>query len=386
MNNNPLVSIIIPVYNDEKFIRECLDSAVNQTLKNIEIICVNDASTDNSLEIMNEYAKKDSRVRVINRTVNGSALAARKDGVMAARGIFTMFMDQDDNLVPNACETAYNLIVENDVDILWFSFSFNELDEDGELSDIRVYNPYCNEILYSREQIQSFYFIDNDKGGGVCLWNKIYKTELIKLSHSKMETFYCLVPNDVYADFYISYYANKMLGISTEPLYTHYFGRGVEGNSKISLEKFEKICRDSQGISLTRKFLEREKTLEEQEKYLSGWTKHFQNYCFNVCCRRVKTEDLDKAVKILYRYFNDKDNAAEITLNLLTELRNYINWVDELRNWSLEQEKAKEWFLSQIKYKDARIAELEGLLGHVSKLRSLRKIFSKVYKFLTGKK
>jgi len=86
MKNNPLVSIIIPVYNDAEFLRECLDSAVNQTLKDIEIICVNDGSTDDSLEILNEYAEKYKRVRIINKLQNGGTLMARKDGVMAARG------------------------------------------------------------------------------------------------------------------------------------------------------------------------------------------------------------------------------------------------------------------------------------------------------------
>ena len=131
MTKNPLISIVIPVYNDEKFLHESLDSAINQTLKDIEIICVNDASTDESLAIMNEYAAKDSRVRVINRSENGSALMARKDGVAAAKGDFTMFLDGDDAYVPNACETAYNLIVKNDVDILWFSSVWHEVNEDG---------------------------------------------------------------------------------------------------------------------------------------------------------------------------------------------------------------------------------------------------------------
>jgi len=85
-NKNPLVSIIIPVYNDAEFLHESIGSAINQTLKDIEIICVNDASTDNSLEIMNEYAEKDKRVRIINKLQNGGTLMARKDGVMATRG------------------------------------------------------------------------------------------------------------------------------------------------------------------------------------------------------------------------------------------------------------------------------------------------------------
>ena len=203
-NKNTLVSIIIPVYNDAEFLHESLDSAINQTLKNIEIICVNDASTDNSLEILNEYASKDKRVRVINRSENGSALMARKDGVMAAEGDFIMFLDGDDALVPNACETAYNLIIEHDVDILVFSFVIHEYTKDGSYSNTRLYNPPCEEILCSREEIQDCYFIKNKVSSN--LWSKIFKAELLKLVHKKIEEFCFLFENDFYADYYIAYY------------------------------------------------------------------------------------------------------------------------------------------------------------------------------------
>ncbi len=358
MNKNPLVSIIIPVYNDAEFLHESLDSAVNQTLKDIEIICVNDASTDNSLEILNEYAAKDKRVRVINRSENGSALMARKDGVMAAKGDFTMFMDQDDFLIPNACETAYNLIVKNDVDILCFSYNLYEYAEDGSVLNVSVQNPSFNKFLYGREEIQNLYFIDN-KTNSVVLWDKIFKTELLKLAHSKMEVFYCLVPNDFYADYYISYYAKKMLGLSTEPLYNYYFGRGVTGNGIISLEKFEKICMDSQGSKFIRNFLEREGTLKEQEKYLSGWRKFYQRYCCINCCKRVKQEEEEfaQAVKILYRYFNERNDTHEIILNSLRELCNHINWADDL-------EKANEYLLAQIQMNNEKNNDVRKIILH----------------------
>ena len=79
----PKISVIIPVYNVEKYLRECLDSVVNQTLKDIEIICVNDGSTDNSLDILNEFSNKDNRVKIINKT-NGGLSSARNAGMAVA--------------------------------------------------------------------------------------------------------------------------------------------------------------------------------------------------------------------------------------------------------------------------------------------------------------
>ena len=89
------LSVIVPVYNTEKYLRECLDSVINQTLKDIEIICINDGSTDRSLDILKEYAKQDTRIKIINKKNEGAA-AARNDGIRIANGEFVCFMDSDD--------------------------------------------------------------------------------------------------------------------------------------------------------------------------------------------------------------------------------------------------------------------------------------------------
>ena len=114
----PKVSVIIPVYNVEKYLHQCLDSVANQTLKDIEIICVNDCSKDNSLDILNEYAKKDSRIKIINFEENKGPGVARNAALDIAQGEYIMFLDPDDWYELNACETAYNQIVENNNDIV----------------------------------------------------------------------------------------------------------------------------------------------------------------------------------------------------------------------------------------------------------------------------
>ncbi|MDR2600769.1 MAG: glycosyltransferase [Oscillospiraceae bacterium] len=113
------VSVIIPVYNTEKYLRECLDSIVNQTLHDIEIICINDGSTDDSLVILNEYAANDNRFVVISQENRGQG-AARNKGIRAAKGKYIYFIDSDDMLKPNALEKTYNYSVENNLDIVSF--------------------------------------------------------------------------------------------------------------------------------------------------------------------------------------------------------------------------------------------------------------------------
>ena len=109
----PLVSIIIPVYNVEKYLIECLDSCLNQTLQNIEIICIDDASTDNSSKILEEYAQKDSRIILIKQKINKGQGIAKNLGINIATGKYLMFLDSDDWLELNAVELTYNQICRN---------------------------------------------------------------------------------------------------------------------------------------------------------------------------------------------------------------------------------------------------------------------------------
>jgi glycosyltransferase involved in cell wall biosynthesis len=108
------VSIIIPVYNTEKYIRKCLESAINQTLTDIEIICINDGSTDNSLSILYEYAAKDSRIRVFTKTNEGVA-KARNLGLRHARGEYIGFIDSDDFVDEKYFEELYSYGPQYDV-------------------------------------------------------------------------------------------------------------------------------------------------------------------------------------------------------------------------------------------------------------------------------
>lgn len=105
---NRRVSIVIPVYNSSKTLPKCLDSMIAQTYKDLEIICVNDCSKDNSLEIIKEYQLKDSRVKLINHKENMNAGGARNSGIRAATGTYVCFVDNDDWMVPDAVDILVN--------------------------------------------------------------------------------------------------------------------------------------------------------------------------------------------------------------------------------------------------------------------------------------
>lgn len=113
------ISVIIPIYNVDKYLKECLDSLTNQTLKSIEIICINDGSTDKSLEILNEYVNKDNRFILINQENKGQSIA-RNIGVSMAKGEYLYFMDSDDWIESVSLEKLYNTSKSKDLDVLLF--------------------------------------------------------------------------------------------------------------------------------------------------------------------------------------------------------------------------------------------------------------------------
>jgi len=135
----PKVSVIIPVYNVEKYLKEALDSVVNQTLKDIEIICVDDCSLDNCPEILDEYASKDSRVKVIHLEENGGAGRARNIALNIAKGEYIMLLDADDWYSHYACELAYNKIKQNDNDLAFFGMCiYNQNQKKRVVDDSRL--------------------------------------------------------------------------------------------------------------------------------------------------------------------------------------------------------------------------------------------------------
>lgn len=116
---NPKVSVIIPVYNTEKYLREALDSIVNQTLKEIEIITINDGSTDSSLDVLNEYAQKDNRIIVYSQENKGLS-KTRNFGLDNCKGNYIYFFDSDDILSSTALEESYNKSENDNLDICFF--------------------------------------------------------------------------------------------------------------------------------------------------------------------------------------------------------------------------------------------------------------------------
>lgn len=144
MENQALISVIIPVYNVEKYLHECVDSIINQTYKNLEIILVDDGSTDSSGKICDEYAERDNRITVIHKE-NGGLSLARNAGFNMASGDYAYFLDSDDYIVAHALETLAEIAAADSSDIVYFdavSFADSE--------DFKVKQNYIRENIYKK--------------------------------------------------------------------------------------------------------------------------------------------------------------------------------------------------------------------------------------------
>jgi len=151
------VSIIIPVYNVEKYIRECLNSVINQTYKNIEIIVVIDGSLDNSSKIVYEFAKNDDRFKIIDRE-NKGVYQSRIDGIKESTGEYLIFIDSDDTIKENMVEILLNEIISSDTDLVrckWLTKINNKfIEEDIKIDNYnkvlkKDFDPYLYNLLYN---------------------------------------------------------------------------------------------------------------------------------------------------------------------------------------------------------------------------------------------
>lgn len=142
------VSVIIPIYNVEKYIDKCLDSVMNQTLKEIEIVCVNDGSLDGSMEAVRRKAGHDNRIVIVEKE-NGGLSSARNAGLDRAQGEYVLFLDSDDALVPDALELLYTKAADNQLDNIFFGATTVYESRKVKRTNYRRYNQYyCRRCSY----------------------------------------------------------------------------------------------------------------------------------------------------------------------------------------------------------------------------------------------
>lgn len=196
------ISVIVPVYNVEKYLRRCLDSVINQTLKDIEIICVDDGSTDSSFEILKEYAKEDGRIQLIQKE-NGGLSSARNAGIRVAKGEYIGFVDSDDWIDPNFYEKLYAAAKKYDADSACAS----------------IKRPYAsgkvrNKLIFKSEELlktTAEKYKRHDIPAKCYVWNKIYKRSELERQHLTFKE--GVLFEDIYFTIRFLYFSKSMVTV-----------------------------------------------------------------------------------------------------------------------------------------------------------------------------
>lgn len=260
---NTKVSVIVPVCNVKPYLKRCIESLVHQTLSDIEIICVDDCSTDGSDEILREFAREDARIKTIFHRTNMSSSQSRKDAVAVSTGEYIMFLDSDDEFTPDACEIAYHAIKEKKVDMLQFNtqvINCSGVPEARIRLNERILRAYTKSVIEGNIIAECW----ENKKFRFTLWNKIYSGDIVRKAFSYIEDGSFPKAQDLYAFFLIAHFSKSYAGI-TDKLYKYSFGTGVTGKSTLSISHFEVILTEKRVAEALKRFVESQNLVQYNE-------------------------------------------------------------------------------------------------------------------------
>ncbi len=329
----PKISVIIPVYNAKDYLRRCLDSVVNQTLSDIEIICVNDCSADNSLEILNEYAKKYSNIKVIDCKVNGGESRARNIGLDNADGEYLAFVDNDDEIDLDFYEKLYNKAVQTGADIV--------------KADVHIIN-YKGESVKSNlnQKIKENNF--NKLFFTHYWWCAIYKKSLIKDNNIRLIEGYPLGGDVLFLN-------NALLNCNklelVDDAFYHYYRREDSGDSReLTFEKLKSVLDIHEMIvDSTLNSSNFDNFSKDEINYLFVWCLEAAlNRCYRCKSLEALNYSIDKAISIynkINNFINENSNFYKICLDALKAKDK-----EKLKQLYLKYDTNQKMFVANLRY------------------------------------
>ncbi|MBK8846026.1 MAG: glycosyltransferase [Bacteroidetes bacterium] len=366
------VSVIIPVYNTELYLNKCLDSVINQTLKEIEIICINDGSKDSSLDILKAYAKKDDRIIIIDKKNGGQGLA-RNIAIKKATGEYLGFVDSDDWIAHDMFEKMYSSAKNSAADVTICEFKlYNSKTEEiqfPEWTKIQFNSSQDEKSFHWSEDIASTLLINS----GPC--NKIYRTEFVKNINAEFAI------NVLYEDilFVLScILKSKKMSYVREPFYIIRYYRDGSTSTNTGRKQFD--------IFTVFQLLEEViKNISEFKTIKSAFYKYkFSRYFFHYT--EVSAEHKKEFLNRIFKEYDKADDVVKVEL-----LRNFPqlerpdekkNNSNKLSNWYLKFKTPVEQKLQRFNIK-GRYTKLKKTVKHILFSHNLKARFRNAIKKLT---
>ncbi|MCD7873055.1 MAG: glycosyltransferase, partial [Clostridiales bacterium] len=325
--SSPKISVIIPVYNSSEFLSECLNSLLTQTLDNIEIICVDDGSTDNSPEILKKYSEKDHRIKILKQK-NQFAGTARNNGLAMASGEYLLFMDSDDFCDSRLLEKTYNKAKSEDSDIVLF----NAKKYNNRLKKVENASHYFKRNLcpaktpFSLKDTENLLSITTTSP-----WSKLFKNEFIKREKIKFQSLHNA--NDVFF-VVVSLCTARRISFVDEALI--FYRTNLNNNIQSLKSKYPTCFLDA--------YLETYKELNRRNVYKFA-EKSFVNLVISGCKYNIETiKDPNARLKIFEIITGDEFSETGIlsheesyynnneALNTVKGSFNALNWFNKIQN------------------------------------------------------
>ena len=319
-DKNPLISIIVPVYNTEKYLKRCLDSLVGQTFKDIEIIIVNDASQGNCKEIIEKYQKNDGRIKYIEHSENKSLIQARKTGNINSIGKYIMYVDSDDEIEINACEEIFNIVQNKDYDIIHFGA---KIISDFDSKDIE-WNLSTNRFNINLEFLLNELI---DKKISHNMWGKVFHRRIIEKFIEYISDIPIMNAEDM-LQCLIAFYFSKSYRVIQKPLYIYYADIGVsnKNTNEIDINKYDYLCKSTK-IALD-EFYNFLVKVKSNIAYGFLFSKLYYNQ-YNYLFEKIKNNDKEY-LNIIEKYFDKSIISQYLHLQKYNEIEK--NELEELNH------------------------------------------------------
>ena len=315
------VTVIMPVYNVAPYLRECLDSVVNQTLKDIEIICINDGSTDDSLQILEKYAQKDERIKIISQENQGQGVARNK-GVEISTGEYIQFIDPDDWIELNMLETLYNFAKEHHSQVVKFNYTdYNDYSGKYKQQEFtkqiqEKYNYDLNETPYYTWRILKQ---DCLSALDLHVWTHFYQTDFIKSNNIQF------APSKhgedhLFADGAI------LLANKVDFLNKYLYFYRIRSGSAVHIKSDINFC-VFDNITLLKEFLIKHNLFSELEEEWINYAKKVVTWHYS----QVPDKSIKKYEDLCLQYFSNEKEFKKFLKEIKTK-RSFLEQIFSLKN------------------------------------------------------